>query len=56
MILVGDAITGMSDDVIVGKTVNVVAGVVMFLSEDGCELIHPHAIQKIRTRIIGKIL
>jgi hypothetical protein len=41
---------------IVGKTVNVGVGVVMILSEDGCGLIHPHDMQKIRTMIIGKIL
>jgi hypothetical protein len=41
---------------IVGKTVNVGAGVVMLPFEDGCELIHPDDMQKIRAMIIGKIL
>ncbi|MEI7435130.1 MAG: hypothetical protein WCJ93_12855 [Methanomicrobiales archaeon] len=54
--LVGDAFTGMYEDVIVGNTVNVGAVVVMLLSEDCCELIHPEDMQKIRTMMIGKIL
>ena len=56
IVFVGDVFTGMYEKVIVGKTVNVGAGVVMLLSEDGCELIHPHVRQKIRTIITGKIL